>query len=96
MEAPVTKEEGSHALDVSVPVKSTAVTGYLALAMTATALTAPQVLAHGGGLDSQGCHTNSKTGDRHCHRNGGSTSKLKSDLVTSQALAALKLSAPIT
>lgn len=24
--------------------------------------------AHGGGLDAQGCHTNRKTGDRHCHR----------------------------
>jgi len=23
---------------------------------------------HGGGLDSNGCHTNSKTGNRHCHR----------------------------
>ena len=26
------------------------------------------VLAHGGGLDSQGCHTSSRTGDYHCHR----------------------------
>lgn len=25
-------------------------------------------MAHGGGLDSKGCHTNSKTGDYHCHR----------------------------
>lgn len=24
-------------------------------------------LAHGGGVDAQGCHTNRKTGDRHCH-----------------------------
>jgi hypothetical protein len=24
--------------------------------------------AHGGGLDSQGCHHNRKTGDYHCHR----------------------------
>lgn len=23
---------------------------------------------HGGGLDAQGCHTNRKTGDYHCHR----------------------------
>ncbi|WP_314341257.1 YHYH domain-containing protein [Acinetobacter guillouiae] len=23
--------------------------------------------AHSGGTDSSGCHTNSKTGDRHCH-----------------------------
>ena len=26
------------------------------------------VQAHGGGLDGQGCHTNRKTGDYHCHR----------------------------
>ncbi len=25
-------------------------------------------LAHSGGLDSKGCHTNRKTGDYHCHR----------------------------
>lgn len=25
-------------------------------------------LAHGGGLDAQGCHHNRKTGDYHCHR----------------------------
>lgn len=24
--------------------------------------------AHPGGLDKQGCHTNRKTGDYHCHR----------------------------
>lgn len=26
------------------------------------------VTAHGGGLDSDGCHTNRKTGEYHCHR----------------------------
>jgi hypothetical protein len=26
------------------------------------------LLAHGGGLNSEGCHTNRKTGDYHCHR----------------------------
>jgi len=24
--------------------------------------------AHGGGLNADGCHTNRKTGDSHCHR----------------------------
>lgn len=24
--------------------------------------------SHGGGLDADGCHTNRKTGDHHCHR----------------------------
>lgn len=27
-------------------------------------------LAHGGGLNAEGCHTNRKTGDYHCHRGG--------------------------
>ena len=24
-------------------------------------------MAHGGGVDANGCHTNKKTGDYHCH-----------------------------
>lgn len=24
--------------------------------------------AHSGGTDSEGCHTNHKTNERHCHR----------------------------
>ncbi|WP_139134853.1 YHYH domain-containing protein [Magnetovibrio blakemorei] len=32
------------------------------------ALYTAEVRAHGGGLDSSGCHTNHKTGDYHCHR----------------------------
>ena len=31
------------------------------------------VLAHSGGTDSSGCHTNRKTGDYHCH--GGGTQR---------------------
>jgi hypothetical protein len=33
------------------------------------ALSVP-VWAHPGGLNAQGCHTNRKTGDYHCHRSG--------------------------
>jgi hypothetical protein len=29
---------------------------------------ASTIFAHGGGLDANGCHTNRKTGDYHCHR----------------------------
>ena len=29
-------------------------------------------LAHGGGLDAQGCHHNRRTSDYHCHRGAGS------------------------
>ena len=39
-------------------------------------------LSHGGGLDAQGCHTNSKTGERHCHRSGASAPKPSSELVS--------------
>jgi hypothetical protein len=35
----------------------------------ALAVCIPQpLLAHGGGLNSEGCHNNRKTGDYHCHR----------------------------
>jgi hypothetical protein len=29
-------------------------------------------LAHGGGLNAEGCHNNRKTGDYHCHRGSNS------------------------
>ena len=32
------------------------------------------VLAHGGGLNAQGCHNNRKTGDYHCHRGPSASS----------------------
>ena len=63
-------------------MKHAAVTGSLVLAIGIIALSAPPVISHGGGLDSQGCHTNSKTGERHCHRNGGSSSKPNPGLVS--------------
>ena len=44
----------------------------LALSMTVAFAYAPPVLAHGGGLNAEGCHTNRKTGDYHCHRSGAS------------------------
>ncbi|MCC2958945.1 YHYH domain-containing protein [Massilia sp. IC2-278] len=31
-------------------------------------VTGSEALAHGGGLNAQGCHNNRKTGDYHCHR----------------------------
>ena len=34
-------------------------------------LLAQPALAHSGGLDKDGCHTNRKTGDYHCHRASG-------------------------
>ena len=63
-------------------VKLTATKRILVLAIGITALAPPTVFAHGGGLDSEGCHTNSKTGARHCHRSGGSAEKPKPGLVS--------------
>jgi hypothetical protein len=36
-------------------------------ALLAGSIVASPALAHGGGLDKNGCPTNRKTGDRHCH-----------------------------
>lgn len=44
----------------------------LALALAAGA---PPALAHGGGLNAEGCHNNRKTGDYHCHRGGSGSAK---------------------
>ena len=38
--------------------------------------------SHSGGLDSNGCHNNSKTGDSHCHRSGGNNSQKGSGLLS--------------
>lgn len=37
-------------------------------AFTLAGITPVRGQAHGGGLDANGCHTNRKTGDYHCHR----------------------------
>lgn len=39
-----------------------------ALLLWVLASTSTQTFAHGGGLDANGCHTNRKTGEYHCHR----------------------------
>lgn len=52
----------------------------ITLLTCAAALVASQVNAHGGGLDRNGCHTNRKTGDYHCHRSGGGSSSANSPL----------------
>ena len=68
---PSAKKE-RHALDSSVLVKPYAVTRCLAFSIAMTALIAPQVIAHGGGLDSQGVTPTARQGTG-CHRSGGST-----------------------
>ena len=38
--------------------------------LTLAAVVTVPLLAHSGGLDKNGCHTNRKTGDYHCHGGG--------------------------
>lgn len=47
----------------------------LLLLITSLIASSAPAYPHGGGLDSNGCHTNSKSGERHCHR--GSTESLE-------------------
>ncbi|WP_342064772.1 YHYH domain-containing protein [Cupriavidus sp. OTU4895] len=43
----------------------------------------PTAHAHGGGLNAEGCHTNRKTGEYHCHRGSTSTSTRSARLMDS-------------
>jgi hypothetical protein len=43
-----------------------------------TAVPAVPASAHSGGLNSQGCHNNRRTGDYHCHRSGGEARQSRS------------------
>ena len=46
--------------------------------LLATSLLLSQLLfSHAGGLNSEGCHNEKKTGESHCHRLNKSTSKLR-------------------
>ncbi|WP_132260308.1 YHYH domain-containing protein [Paucimonas lemoignei] len=40
------------------------------LMMALSTLFGAAALAHPGGLNGEGCHTNRKTGEYHCHRGG--------------------------
>jgi hypothetical protein len=37
--------------------------------------------AHSGGLNAEGCHTNRKTGDHHCHRGASAPRKVEPQAV---------------
>lgn len=46
-------------------VKAVVAVGLVSFVVT---MMATDAIAHGGGLNSAGCHTNHKTGGYHCHR----------------------------
>lgn len=49
---------------------------FTAIVLTLSLVFASPAFAHSGGTDDNGCHTNSDTGDYHCHNsNGGSSGR---------------------
>lgn len=46
---------------------------FTALTLSTIVLCTNQVSAHPGGTNAQGCHTNRKTGEYHCHNSGATT-----------------------
>ena len=57
-------------------------------------LLAPAASAHGGGLNSEGCHNNRKTGDYHCHRGGSSSGNSSSGGSAARSNSAPAAAAP--
>ena len=55
---------------------------FLSLALCLASASSARLEAHGGGLNSEGCHNNRKTGDYHCHRGSSSSSKSSSSRST--------------
>ncbi len=47
----------------------------------------PPSFGHGGGLNADGCHTNRRTGDYHCHRAAASRPPATASAFTGQALS---------
>ncbi|WP_430423733.1 YHYH domain-containing protein [Methylibium petroleiphilum] len=50
--------------------------------------------AHGGGLNAEGCHTNHKTGDYHCHRGPAASAPQQSASAPQRASQVQRLNAP--
>jgi hypothetical protein len=61
------------------------------MVMAVGLLAASQALAHGGGLNAQGCHNNRKTGDYHCHRAQQAVAPMPSHLLTEERSSAHKV-----
>jgi len=64
-------------MDIAPPLKTLPFKGFLMIKhMILIMMLSVVVLAHGGRTNSSGCHTNSKTGEYHCH-NAGSKNSLE-------------------
>ena len=57
-------------------------------ALLVLAIVAVPVHGHGGGLDKNGCHTNSKTGDYHCHGSAPASSTSSPSPTSGQSFVA--------
>nr|WP_205208604.1 excalibur calcium-binding domain-containing protein [Arenimonas caeni] len=56
--------------------------------MSALLLASPQLAAHSGGTNADGCHTNRKTGEYHCHAPKAKPSAASPSANTPRPLAA--------
>jgi hypothetical protein len=59
-------------------------------------ITGSEALAHGGGLNAQGCHNNRKTGDYHCHRAQQISAPMPSRLVADEPSTERRSRQPVT
>lgn len=62
--------------------------------IAALLLLPPLALAHGGGLNAEGCHNNRKTGDYHCHRGSASTAAPRANFTPARARPAAERPGP--
>ena len=72
-------------IHASTPVQAGNRRALLVVIMVAVATGfASPALSHSGGLNSQGCHNNRRTGDYHCHNGGGYSRGFSSESVNSR------------
>lgn len=54
------------------------------VAMAIATISATPAAGHGGGLNAEGCHTNRRSGDYHCHRGPAVRAAAKPRLVAAR------------
>jgi hypothetical protein len=71
----------------------------LSLLLTLSLLISTPAFAHSGGTDSNGCHTNTSTGDYHCHNSGsggGGGGQLSQGAIVGLAIGGFVIAAGLT